>query len=333
MRPDEAEKFIVENVLVRRQEVSLAKSFVIKNFKRESGQLIDSFLENMDIAMPDKVVLHESVDYMATLGQTARAISLKIAVGEAIWELIHNNIILPVPDQNGGGVGEIRPMTYTTVVPGGSGTTGGLVLNEITPVIVPKWLIRPPSTNNSVHQVLMDGDLYISDIGIENMDDEVVEALKEAIKCFRYDLYLASVAMLGKASEGAWQELGVSLVAALPESHKTIREKLGKALDRERLPTVMKNCIEAYNVEDFAVIRKTTGIKSAHLNNTFVWSNVVRESRNAIHFGAEVPMRNSYEKVATLLIGAVQHLKPLYRIKAEADVLRESTRTTEVSTD
>jgi hypothetical protein len=47
-----------------------------------------------------------------------------------------------------------------------------------------------------------------------------------------------------------------------------------------------------------------------------LWADAVRESRNSVHYGAEPSMPNTYEKIATLLIGGVPHLRLLYKIRA-----------------
>ena len=54
-----------------------------------------------------------------------------------------------------------------------------------------------------------------------------------------------------------------------------------------------------------------------------IWGDAVRESRNSIHYGVNPAMSNTYEKVAALLIGAVPHLKLVYRLRAAAEAARE----------
>jgi hypothetical protein len=56
---------------------------------------------------------------------------------------------------------------------------------------------------------------------------DVDAAVRESVRCFRHQLYTASLAMLGKASEGAWLELGGSLlrVAGLALSASTFKKQ------------------------------------------------------------------------------------------------------------
>jgi hypothetical protein len=68
----------------------------------------------------------------------------------------------------------------------------------------------------------------------------------------------------------------------------------------------------------FGEIRKTSGVRLQELKNCVVWADCVRDSRNSIHYGAEPPMSNSYEKVASLMIGAVPHIRLLVALTNEA---------------
>jgi hypothetical protein len=69
---------------------------------------------------------------------------------------------------------------------------------------------RPPSHRGDDDAYLVEPSLYLDVLSIPTMHAELQEALAEAVRCFRAKLYTAGVAMLGKASEGAWLELGAA---------------------------------------------------------------------------------------------------------------------------
>ena len=169
---------------------------------------------------------------------------------------------------------------------------------------------------------LTDCDLYLKELRIENLHEEIERSLREAIHCFRFDLYLACLAMLGKAVEGAWLELGMSLALHIDDAKK--RDKYYEQLQSpfNGLAKKIKLVLEVYSKTPLESIRTKARVKVDVLNNVAFWSDSVRESRNNIHFGAEPPMENTYEKVATLLIGAVPNLSTLYRIKNVADKIK-----------
>ncbi len=66
---------------------------------------------------------------------------------------------------------------------------------------------------------------------------------------------------------------------------------------------------------------KQCGMSPKELDNIIIWSDVLRESRNAIHFGVKPTIENSYEKVAMLFIDGAKSLAIMYKIKRIADEL------------
>jgi hypothetical protein len=59
--------------------------------------------------------------------------------------------------------------------------------------------------------IFADPELFILETNIDNAHLEVIDALSDSIECFRNQLFRPSITMLGKAVEGAWIELGISL--------------------------------------------------------------------------------------------------------------------------
>ena len=68
-------------------------------------------------------------------------------------------------------------------------------------------------------------------------------------------------------------------------------------------------------------LRKTSGVIPQRLDGAAIWSDILREARNAIHFGVQPTIAYRYEGVAILLMGEPSYLKIIYRIKAAADEL------------
>jgi hypothetical protein len=80
-------------------------------------------------------------------------------------------------------------------------------------MMCPRDVILAPSRVSSRDEILADGDLYLHSLSIPNLHPAAADYLQQAIKCFRHELYLPAVAMLGSASEVAWTALGESLIA------------------------------------------------------------------------------------------------------------------------
>jgi hypothetical protein len=78
--------------------------------------------------------------------------------------------------------------------------------------------------------------------------------------------------------------------------------------------------VKLYERQDiFGGIASRAEIRPQGLRNAVVWADAVRDSRNTVHYGVQPAMRNSYEKVGALLIGAVAHLRILYLVIQAAE--------------
>jgi hypothetical protein len=176
-------------------------------------------------------------------------------------------------------------------------------------------------------QALCDGDLYLHNLNIASIHPEVEEALHEAVKCFRHELYTPALAMLAKASEGAWLELGAGLLKALPNIAKASADKREKELASPWVSVARKVqvVLELYAHPELKPVRENSQVDEKDLKQVLVWSDVVRESRNVIHYAVQAPTANTYEKVAALLLGAVPHLRIIYRVyDASTTVAKEN---------
>ncbi len=185
-------------------------------------------------------------------------------------------------------------------------------------------------------EFLVNPDLYLRNLNIPNLHTDIELALREAVRCFRHELFTASATMLGKASEGAWLELGFALVHVLPEGDTGYIKRQKDELEN---PTVgigkkIETVITLYERQDlYSPIAEKSGVSVQELRTAANWSDTVRDSRNTIHFGVEPSTPNSYEKVAALLLGAVPYLRIIYQVKAACESIKGAYRLTAVSRD
>jgi len=319
MNESEAKKLIIERTVVTPQKVVFAKAIVLSACKetKSSDDLIAAVLEANGVAMPKQVVIHPSVDSMPALAAAGDALSWSLAAKEAIWSLIHGGYLIPMADAGG----SAPSIGWTTVIPGSGGHSSGWTFEELT-LPVPNRVRRAPSSIGSNDQFLGEPDLYLHTLGIPNMHAEVASAFRQAVKCFRHELFTAALTMLGKASEGAWLELGASLLAYVSNDQQSIFSKQRTVLEDPMMGKYRK--IEAvltvFDRQDiFSPLTVLSGIKPRELRTVAVWSDAVRDSRNTIHFGVSPATPNTYEKVAALLIGTAPNVRILYRIKEAAD--------------
>jgi hypothetical protein len=311
MNTDEAEKLLESQIRVTPQQVTIAKGYIINHFNSDTHAVILSFLKSVEAADPEKLLIHLTIDTEESIRSAAQVISWTLAGCEAVWGLISSGLLFPATSE----LHSLVPsVSYTTVVRG-SGNSGGLHLNHSF-LPVPTSILLPLSISKGARQTLTDPDLFLHELEIPRIDKEVEASLRESVRCFKHELFLACLAMLGRASEGAWIELGLALCAMKPTTNTNkIKEKL-----EDPFVGIGKKILETaqlYEHKDiFDNLHKACGVKPQDLNNVMVWADAVRESRNSVHYGAEPSMPNTYEKIAALLIGAVPHLRLLYRIRA-----------------
>lgn len=316
----QAETAIRQGVEVTRQQVMIAKAIILNaaTSNISSEDLIACVLKANEISLPATVVIHDSVDTASSVRAVVDGLSWRLAAAEGIWSLIHAGLLVPLSEARG----KAPSIGWTTVVPGSGGMSSGWTFDEFT-LPVPGRVRRAPSSKGGADQFLSEPDLYLHSLGVANMHADVDSSFREAVKCFRAELFTAALAMLGKASEGAWLELGSSLLQIIPPAEETKYAKQRSVLEDPTMGPLRK--VEAVltiyeHQELFGPIAKRSGVRLQELRTVAVWSDAVRDSRNTIHFGVSPATPNTYEKLAALLIGAVPHVRTIYRIKEEADV-------------
>lgn len=238
------------------------------------------------------------------------------AAAEAIWGLIHANVLLPAESVQ---ADRHFSLSYTFNT-GNSSQHGEWTDFDRYNIALPRTVERAPSLTDSSRLALANSDLYLDRLGIDGMGDEVSEALREAVACFRHELFGAAAALLGKASEGAWIELGAALMGAVPQDQAGSVATQRKTLDDAYASIQSKvaaTCL-LYERDLFADVVKHSGVKAKMLREAQQWTEVVRDSRNAIHFGVAAAFENNYEKISVLLLAAAQPLRYLYAIRSAA---------------
>jgi hypothetical protein len=324
MNTEQADKELRARIAVTPQRVTIAKALLLEavgDIATNTDELLASVVKANGSPWPlPKLVIHESVDTLAGVKLVADAIGWRLAAIEALWALIHSGLIFSMA---GAREHEIS-VEWTTVTPGsGGGNSAGFRLSE-TALPVPDRVKRAPSFAQRKTQFLAEPDLYLHTFAVDNMHPQVSESFAEAVRCFRAELYTASLTMLGRASEGAWLELGEALLRLVPATEQKRYSKQRDALEDPMLGTMKKvgAVITMYEHQElFDHVAKQSATRVQELREVANWSDTVRDSRNTIHFRVDAAVPNTYEKLGVLLLGAVPNVRTLYRVKAIADAM------------
>lgn len=327
MNIHQIEKEIKDRILIDQHKVIVAKNFIMNEGDIiDVATSLDKFTKSQGYPLITEVVVHESVSIEEQIQQVSDYISWYVAFSQGILDLIHSGYLNPISQQLYPCSGNLY-IRWTTVVGNSGGMSSSWSFNEyivFVPAKVKKSLVRGQEHGFT----LFDVDLFISNLDINNAHAEVIEALSDAIACFKKELYRPSLTMLGKAAEGAWIELGLSLTDYAiakgidVEKNNQLKEKL---MGQDSFVYKVDKVISLYSShykDWFNEIRLITNIQPVHLQEIRIWTDVVREARNAIHFGAKLNSENNYEKTAMILLASISHFKTLYYLKQVADDLK-----------
>ena len=309
---------ITEKVKVTRQQIVVAKAFLCRYFDertnpRGTARAIEVFLKHVGAVALKSTQSTVQEEWVPPLSRLAEAISWEIAAHEAVLELLHSSQL----------IGRTGLMQWYPVVQYERATTdsGSWQFSEFQ-IDVPGEVHRPHSTRYAEGETLADADLYLQQVAIPDLPEGVSDALKETVACFRHELFTAAVVMLGKASEEAWIETGLAVCAALPGDHSKTVDKL------TGLDGVAKKTTEVrrlYESADAKLLITTSGVTLTEFRHAVGWSELVRESRNVVHFGNDSSTPNTYEKVAVLLLGVPRVFRSLFAVRrASIDLVSQS---------
>jgi len=322
LREEEAKKAIVQNVIVTRQHVILAKLYLLnlsRTQRHDPQPIVEQFATQQGCSKPNTVFLRPDTgtqpDVQAAIVEASEYLISVLSVEEAIWELIHEGIFLH--DHNFINIG-LR-ISWTTAVQG-SGHSGDWRFDEFE-IQVPGTINFAPSYRYETRETLTDPNLFILEAGIKGADIEVIEALQDAVNCFRKQLYRPAVVLLGKAMEGAWVEVGIALIHSVPDSARFDKAKFEESItDAISIMKKIDKVLQLYKNKDLVGhVVNECGIRASELENIAIWSKVLQDARNAIHYGVKPTIPNTYEKVAVLLLASADSLSKLYHIKRTAE--------------
>jgi hypothetical protein len=305
---DELRDRVVGGVAVTNQEIAAAEAFFAHDLagRGNSSAMLARLAEHHHAVLPKKVSLNSRGDNTPVVSQLAQAISIAVAGVEAIWRLIHRDQLLTA--------GVLVNLALHVGWETDTGTGSGWQFTEYE-IPYPTSVMRAPSRNSV--EVLCNHDLYIHELAVPGLSEEVERALREAVQCFAAELYTPCAAMLGSASEGAWLELGHSLAEYVSASDirraEAMHEKLGDcntSIARKARLVHEWYCDKA----TCGALWEESEVRPKDLLPIMIWSDTVRDSRNSVHHAVDPRTPNTREKLVALLLGAVPFFRTLYRV-------------------
>ncbi len=276
---------------------------------------VNQFLATCEAVTPATIVIHPQWDSSTDIQKAILSIGYKACFCEAVYSLIHSGLFIPEGNQ----ISIETHIGYTSMRPGfrDGGFSAGWYFSQWSYQIPGK--IRLLGLIQETNSIFAAPDLFLKQMNIPNLNSEVQDALYDALRCFRAELYTPCLAMLLKATEGAWTELGLSMIASLSPDQQSKHEKLKEEITSPytSITKIIKEVVKLYEKQDiFGGLKVKSGISLEKVRDAAEWSNIVRENRNAVHYGFSVDFPNNYEKVATILLGVPTHFRTIYGLIA-----------------
>ena len=241
--------------------------------------------------------------------------SCRVALAEATISMVGESVLLPYDPSD---VTVDVQQTYVRVG-GNSASRPTWTISQMR-YAIPQRVVLAPSLSGGNDEALADPDIYILRTGLHGAHADVEEALRDALSCFRQGLYRPAVAMLAKAMEGAWIELGVALART---GHSPPGQEPETFIDwlqsDNSVAAKIDRVIGTYSdIPRQDPIRKGSHVSPAILRNAALWSHTLRVTRNAIHFGVAPTIAYDYTGVAVLLMAAAIQMPLIYSVKQVA---------------
>ena len=275
---------------------------------RSSGSL-DGALKEMRIEAPKQIVINPAVDPELSLRAASDYISFKLAGCEALWGLVHSGVFVMASNNV---TGYEPSISWTTVYGNSGGQSAGWQLSQFKSSF-PAHV--HPSMISDRDQMLSDSDLFLHRLAIPEIHPEIESALRDAVLCFRAELYTPAVVMLGKASEGAWIETGLALAGFIgseePNARKLTENIGGSEFGFAKKMREIMNFFETRQPA-FKRVAQQAGITLHDMRVAMQWSETLRDARNAVHHEVESFAEHTYETVAVLLLATIPSLRTLH---------------------
>jgi len=281
--------------------VVTAKSHILDNFQSDASYLIRSVLDSQQV--PDLSSSRNAVEF-------ARCISWHNATIEAIFGLISSGLILPSSSDFTQGS---QSVMYSWRSGNSSGQTP-INIRGLQATVYNSIRLKPSGLKENDF-FLSNTDVFMSKMETGALAEHINSDLRECIACFRSELYLACITMLGRSVEGAWMNLGTAI--ASKTTAQTTNDALSKSMSNanQSISKKMKTVLNAYTVKDeYKDLWENAKVYPRDLEDVFNWSDTVRDARNSIHWGANPVIPNNYEKISIYLMGAIPNFRAISKI-------------------
>lgn len=296
MSPDQAGTFITSQISVTREDIARAKSWIVRAQGTNVSGMSDEWLRQQNI-VEIRSVDTDAANCPEILVGIARTYSIRLSFYHAIWELINAGLIVASEPHN-----RWAPsLEYKT-----SHYAGGIQMPSVG-FPHPSKIVRLHSANEPA-----DADIFLEGIDCKTLHTGIVEAIEQALVCFRRALYMPATAMLAAAAEATWHECGAAVATNLCDAKLTATLS-DPFVSIARIVTEVRQALAHKNAK--ALLQKA-GLTIHQVVDAEIWTTALRERRNALHWGKAKSFIADHAETGTLMMAAPQHMKALEAIRS-----------------
>jgi hypothetical protein len=301
MSDEQARLLVTEAAGVQPSDVARAKPFLLEGAAKECRVEALAIkwvrLELGDIGLDVRI---DAAEVEGTLRRHARAISLRRALFQAVWDLMRSGHLLSYGTTILWGPSSLNAITDR-------GASGLALSSRALQCPHPENVVLPP---DAAPTTVTNIDLLFADADISHLHGGVHEALRSSIECLRRGLYLPAIAMLAAGAEAEWVECGRALALRAGDA------KLGEVVDDPFKGVGQKvAAIAGFLVGHGNKQLSACSVTKGQLLEAQNWTSELREGRNALHWPKAQDFTKTFSEAATLLMGAPRHLAALEAIR------------------
>ena len=296
MREDEATKQLEAIVAVTREDIARGKSYVLNVGSGTTDDLADRWLRDQNLVTP-RAIDGDAPNLADILANVARAYSVRLALYQAIWELVAAGQLIPAGPPN-----SWQPTIDYKTGPCGSGLRPNISCAYPIRIDRPPLASEPPT----------DPDIFLQGINCKTLHHGIYEAVEQALGCFRRGLYMPATAMLAAAAEGTWTECGIAVAKKL--ANTTL-----DGVVNDQHASISKKVIAIRKALEQAagkILLNAAGQNIPKVTDAEVWMTTLRDRRNALHWSKAKSFVADHSGTGTLLMAAPLHLGTLEAIRA-----------------
>jgi len=298
MGEEEAKKYLENTVSVTREDIARAKSYVLRSSEVDTNTLAEQWLRGHSLTTQQKIN-GDSPNVQDLLATAAKAISLRLALYDAVLEMAAAGELFPAGEPT-----NWQPqMDYSW-----RQYHGGLSPNVR--ATFPSRIQRPRPANT----LPRNPDIFLQGVDCKSLSPEILEAITQALDCFRRGLYMPATAMLAAGVEAAWTECG-----------RTVASKLGNSalenLVADPRGVIGKKVLEirkALEQPNAKPLLKAAGQTIGKVLDAETWTTVLRDRRNELHWTKSGNFIANHSETGILLMAAPLHLGTLEAIRLAA---------------